>query len=228
MQTNISELEFTKALIQELRFHNVIKFNINDLECALYHYDFINSKYYPLFQNITCACNHLDLSEAIWNLTNYGILSFDYPEVEIKSSITKINIAPNYLILIHELIEDYLKRKYLEESSPIRVNIIKTSPNQNEYPIIEGEYAGKEIRWNIITDGIIKYENIPHCLNIDEITDGYITVKNATYVIHNCYVNERLVNIDIYTEITEKEELENIYNIALNSDCNIRLLRKKE
>ncbi len=228
MSTNVSELDFTKALIQELITHNIMYFNINDLEFALYHYNFATSKYYQLFKNINCTCNHIDLSEAIWNLTNYGILSFDYPNVEIKNSINKINITPENLLLIHELIEDYLKRKNLEESSPLCINILNTSPNKNEYPIIEGEYDGKEIRWNLITDGDINYENIPKCLSIDEITDNYITVKNASYVIQNCYVNGRLTCTDIYTELTNEQEIEKIKYIALNSDINLRLLRKKE
>ena len=227
MQTSLSELDFTKAIIHELSIHNIFKFNINDLECALYHYDFNSSKFYPLFQNIGCTCNHLDLSEAIWDLTAKGILGFNYPDVEIKNNI-KLNINSEYLPLIQELTEDYLKRKYLEESSPINLNIIQTCPNKNEYPVIEGEYEGKEIRWNLITDGNINYKSIPRYLNLDEITDNYITVEKASYVIHNCYVNGRLTHIDIYTELTEEDKLETIKNIALNSDISIRLLRKKE
>ncbi len=228
MQTNLTELDFTKAIIQELAFHNILKFNIHDLEYYLYNYDLTNHHFDPLFKNINCTCEHLDLSDAIWYLTNFGIINFDYPEVEIKEAITKINIAPSYLALIHELIEEYLKRKNIEESSSMEINIIKTSPNKNEYPILEGEYDGKEIRWNLITNGDIFYENIPKCLNIREITDSYITVKNASYVIQNCYVNGQLTHIDIYTELKKAQELEDIKNIALNSDINIRLLRKKD
>ncbi len=229
-EVGISEIAFTKGLINEFIKHNITDFNIVDIEHYLYYYATTENKYIPLFLNVGRLTNHIDLSDAIWQLSSLGYLNFDYPTVHIRKERfhnLNIKIPLIYQTLISELIEKCLA-KYLDDmNTPVSLNIISSSPNKNDYPIIEGEYEDQEIIWNLITDGIIIDKPIPKNYP-GEITDKYVTLNNASYAIHVCYIDSRLSHIDIYTKITDEKTLEEIKQIAFNeANPSIKLIRKR-
>lgn len=110
---NFTELDFTMALIHELRKYGIRSFNKAKIEEELYAY---RDKYLALFLDIDCRDDRLHLDESIGILTITGEIYDLAPNFDKKYTRGMWELKDNseyqpYYEEMEELVKEYITRK---------------------------------------------------------------------------------------------------------------------
>lgn len=251
---NFTELDFTIALIHELRKYGIRSFNKMDIEKELYHY---REKYLALFLDIDCRDNRLHLDESIGILTITGEIYDLAPNFDKKYTrgMWELKDGEKYQPYYEEmanLVAEYLTRKKVEEKflqeNTIKLRIHNINPNKR-YSLYRGSLGtGKIITRNLVTMGEaflseneeMEYSTasleIPCIRNrewayLKQYQSADVDVRKSSFVAIQGLINNDLITMDLYTESIDKSEL---YSYACagkatetNRDIQVLSLRKK-
>lgn len=239
-----SALDFTALFLQELKRNHIPKFNQDELEKELYTYRQLE-KFKPLFLDMDCRYEEVQLSEAISTLEIIGGISWYgvHPEIKYILSDTlsgeehTATLDTKKVNLTKELADDYIFRKRLASKSPISLNVSVLNPNRN-YRITKGDYHNARIHWNLITDAktvvVSDVEGIPEdiahyvtnpknrkdSIPISNSLRQSIEVKNATFAISQGIVDGIVKCATIHSQSLDKEAVSKMVDYAtLNSNA---------
>lgn len=248
-----TELDFTKALIYELKKHSITSFSKTMIEEELFIY---HDKYLPLFADIDCRDKKLHLDKSIGTLTIYGTIFDLSPNFDIKYISNLIDLKSGneyqpYYNLMASLVEEYTTKKKLEEGYlrdfRAKLKIYNINPNQ-KFRLFSGALGVDCISWDIVTPGrIIRgkteyFTKSPFAIEIPKqksrewsyLEDGCmeeIEIEDAQFVALQGKINDFLVCMNLYCEDTERNELiDKILRSTLpkQNNCQVLSLRKNK
>lgn len=249
-----TELDFTMALIHELRKYGIRSFNKAKIEEELYAY---RDKYLALFLDIDCRDDRLHLDESIGILTITGEIydlapNFDKKYTRGMWELKEASAYQPYYEEMAELVKEYITRKKIEDAflqeNHIKLRIHSLNPNR-KYSICRGLLAPQKIvARNLVTTGEISLsENekleystasieIPCIGNrewayLKQYQSADIDVQKSRFVVIQGMINDNILTMDLYSESCDKSEL---YTYAgagrtteSNKDIQVLSLRKK-
>lgn len=229
-----NDVDFLKMLFREFKNKGISEINRPNLEKDLYYYK-KNPKYMPLFQNIGTRGKMIPLLDA------FNVLEKRKEIVALSYALDDYAITDNVygplgefdqvetLLLIKELVKEYLLRKRVIETAHGNIRICGINPNDS-YVLIEGYHGDKYITWNLVTDGKITEKakkEIGHYpliwSNPEEVKDGItirngsyeeVQVENASFTILNGKVNDEVKGSLLYSESLNEQELKKQANYA--------------
>lgn len=251
---NFTELDFTMALIHELRKYGIRSFNKAKIEEELYAY---RDKYLALFLDIDCRDDRLHLDESIGILTITGEIYDLAPNFDKKYTRGMWELKDNseyqpYYEEMEELVKEYITRKKVEDAflqeNNIKLRIHGLNPNRR-YTIYRGLLASGEIvTRNLVTLGETSIGNIntqdyssasieiPNIKNrewayLKQYQSADIDIQKSRFVVIQGMINDNILTMDLYSESCDKSEL---YTYAgagrtteSNKDIQVLSLRKK-
>lgn len=231
-----SDLDFTALFLQQLKRDGIYNFNQYELEKEIYSYRQLE-KFAPLFLDIDCRYEQVQLSEAISMLEIIGAISWHglHPERKYIHSNKLLNNAEilnsEEAKLTRELADDYIFRKKETEKSPINLRISVLDPNRT-YILSRGFYHTTEINWNLVTDA--KKVDMKDSELVDKDTTHYVTnpkdrrmsipltnslrqqinLYDATFAISQGVVNDTVECATLYSNSLDREKLKETVSYA--------------
>lgn len=221
-------IEIINMIFKEFLLNDILSFNLSDLERQLFYYS-RNHKYERLFYEFFIENKTLKIKDTIKNLIIFGnCYSIDEKLDTIYINNKCLNYKVNnfeYYNLIKDFVKEYKLRKNISDKFNIKLIILGTNPN-NTYSLTKGIYDNKYTDLNLITDGVgylnkykiysttKNYFKNPDilCKNIICNEIGKLKVERATFCIAQNIIDKRVVSATIYSEILQKEKLEEIAN----------------
>ncbi len=169
-----TEMDFTESLIHELRKQDIVTFSKTQMEEELLVY---RDRYLPIFLNLDCRGNKLNLDKSIGALINCGTIwdippgigglgnGIDKQDKYIREIIElkRADEYQPYYKLMRSLVKEYITRKQLEANYfvdfGIKLRIHNMNPNK-KYTLISGNLDTNTVSWDIVTIGQITRGNV--------------------------------------------------------------------
>ena len=244
MKEYFTKSEFTSLFFALLYKEGITKVNKSEiLKKLYYYYDLPDFK--CLFYDIGLLFNHdkinieqsLNIEKEITNIVEDGNdLKLNYPNYDYKYFLTIKNNES--LIAMNRLVKEFVLRLKIEQLSKHPMNIYYREAN-GYFNIFKAKYQKQNVYWQLITNGntnICKEHNfqIFYAENplvntkdpLTDITSYKIEVSNATYTVLKGMSDDKLGRIQVFTKITNEENLKKISEYANNEE--ILLKRDKE
>ncbi len=228
-ETYFTQQDFLEVLIPLLMEKNIRKIEEENLEKKLYDYR-LNPRIRTLFENFRFEDKKVILTEGIEQEVcdqrlkrENDLLVFQYPsEVDYKK--IKKYYGEFGVRSIHELSEDLSKCINLEINYPY-LRIHRNKPD-GQFVIVDGMSEKLHQGWNILTDGkigIVKdvslaYRSVAYdnpqkendWIRLYEAKAILYSVKEASFVTRQGYVNDETKRVEIYTNVENKDALQEI------------------
>lgn len=165
----------------------------------------------------------------VWDLMKPNVLHLQYDRnVDISNLENKL--SNQAFCLIDRLTSELAIRNRIEKYGIHKVIIYGCNPNKN-YTLVHGEFNGKILSWELITDGEIKTidyikEGIlkqhffdspvsPACkVQLSENSIARVKIEDASYAIMQGLSNNEIQYSKIFTDICDLDTLKQIRNIA--------------
>lgn len=238
----LTEEKFVKLFLTLLCKNGVFKINEDELSKKLYYY-LKKKEYKELFQDITSSIDSVNIKDGI-NHEKYFAQNICFSEqqpeklfllydagVETESLKEEFEISDRTLSLMHQIASEIAMMKKIEIRSKTVMNILNKKPNQ-DYTLTSGKYHSKVLTWDLITDGVVKeikplnpklYENCffkepgsktKTLVKLNKFQGKCVTVEGASYAVLQGKVDEKLKELEIYTEQMDMNYLKRVSEIA--------------
>ena len=206
-------LEILNIIINKFKEENIVFFSKKELENQLYYFS-SNDNYKSLFYNKT------DIEDALNIFIKCGYLyrlDSNLDIIYIIKSDTKIN---NNKIL-EELLNTYFSVKKISQKYN-NLNIYMCDPNC-QYILLDANIMRHQVKWTLNTDGEIIKKNIKLVKGTKHLFDSpfdnkqiyfdttdfeYVDVHNASYVIRQELMNNKICNSVLYTNIEDVNKID--------------------
>lgn len=248
-----SGLDFTALFLQELKRGGIYRFNQYELEKELYSYRQLK-KFAPLFLDIDCRYEQVQMSSAISMLEIIGAISWHGLHPEIKY-IHGNRLLDNAEILdseeaklTRELARDYLFRKQEAVKSPIQLRLSVLNPNQT-YVLSKGLYHNAEINWNLVTDAkeieikspelvdkdithyVTNPKNRKESIPLSSSMREQIHLYDATFAISQGVVNDTVECATLYSNSLDRDKIKEAISYATlnnteNKDIKVHTIKR--
>lgn len=256
-EREFSEYNFTALFLRLLHQNGVYVIDEWTIEEKLFYY-YKNPNFRELFQDIAIenlpSHKAIILHDSLYREKYFGngicfdtlqpdILNLFYPD-NTDLSYYEQALSEDGKLKIRQLAYEFALRYKAECNGKVKTNILGINPNCS-YDLIHGYNKGKELGFELITDGDIVKLNKPDMKGLEhlyytspynyreaiQLEDNkviYVTLKNATYAIKQGFCNGKICYATINTLSLDPKELDMLVEMANQKYDDTITLNKEE